>query len=168
MDVNFVACRAVTEQMLLALVIWREARGESIPCRIAVGFTVLNRVGRPSWWGRDVCDVIGKAWQYSSMTARGDVQLTTWPKLTDQTWLESLTLAAQILAGAVSTPTPGADSYHDLSVGTPKAMATGRFCGQIGRIKFFDVDHDFEAMTLKASKDEFGEKLRAWLADAKR
>jgi len=60
---------------LLALMLWREARGESDEAKIAVAHTVVNRVAHPGWWGRTVDDVIAKKWQYSSMTDPGDPQL---------------------------------------------------------------------------------------------
>lgn len=164
MEPDYITCRTTTERFLLGLVVWREARGEGNLGRTAVAFSVMNRVARPSWWGWDLCEVIGKKWQYSSLAAPGDPQLILWPKLTDRSWLECLTIAAQVLGGQLRNPVPGADSYHDISIDTPAAMATGRACGQIGRLKFFDVDHDYEQAAAAADTSDFGEKFRAWLA----
>lgn len=169
MTPNYAACRTVTEQFLLGLTVWREARGETELGRVAVAHSVLNRVARPSWWGRDLCEVLGKKWQYSSLAAPGDPQLILWPRIEDHSWLECLTVAAQVLAGAVSNPVPGADSYHDVSIGTPATMATGRYCGQIGRLRFFDLDRDFESAAIVATPrvgepDPFIDRLNKWLA----
>ena len=42
---------------------------------------------------------------------------------------------------------PGADSYHDTSIAAPEWTAKARHCGQSGRIRFYDMDHDYEAET---------------------
>ena len=138
-----------TQTFYLALAIWREARGEPQLGRTAVGYSILNRVARPSWWGRTVDEVITKKWQYSSLTDPRDKQLTRWPLLSDISWQECLGVAMQLLfpgvaAAPVDNPVPGADSYYDVSITAPKWTVTARKCGQVGRIIFYDVDHDYE------------------------
>src|SRR3990172_8445425 len=93
---------------MLALVGWREARGEVLPVRIAVMYSVLNRVERPAWWGRSVLEVVGKLWQYSALTAPGD---------------------PNVLEYRVANPMPGADSYHDVSIPQPGWAGAARFWG---------------------------------------
>src|SRR6185295_16250998 len=68
------------EITLLALTIYREARGEPHEAQIAVAHTVKNRISKPGWWGTDIVSVLTKKWQYSSLTDPNDTQLTTWPK----------------------------------------------------------------------------------------
>lgn len=128
----------------LALVLWREARGESIEAKAGVAYAILNRVARPSWWGKSVTGVLFKKWQFSSMTDPNDRQLTTWPDENDPSWAACLSLANVVISGGAINPVPGADSYHDISIQPPKWTATARFVKQIGRIKFYDVDHDWE------------------------
>ncbi len=132
------------DRTFLALALYREARGESHECKIAVACSIMNRVGRPSWWGKDVMSVLFKKWQYSSLTASKDPQLTTWPQSNDPVWQECLTIADQIFHGELTDPVPGADSYYDISIPPPNWTKTARFVAQIGRIKFYDVDHDYE------------------------
>lgn len=140
--------RILTEHFFLGLCDFREARGESEECQIAVICSILNRVQRKSWWGDSVVHVLKKKWQYSSLTAPNDPQLTLWPDWDDPAWLRALGAARQGLRGEFEHPLPGADSYHDVSIAMPATLASARFCGQIGRILFYDVDHDYEREAL--------------------
>lgn len=134
--------RAISEQVFLGLVVWRESRGESDECRAAVAYSVLNRVARPAWWGKSVMSVIAKKWQYSSMTAFGDPQLVIWPTDTDPSWWECLEIAGAAMRGEIPNPVPGADSYFDLSIPAPKWAKPEMFVRQIGRIRFYNLDRD--------------------------
>ena len=129
---------------LLAITLWREARGESKECIAGVAYCILNRVERPSWWGKTVYGVVTKKWQFSSMTDPRDKQLALYPDENDPYWEKCLMVADGVLSGAISNPVPGADSYHDISIHSTKWTKDARFVEQIGRIKFFDVDHDYE------------------------
>jgi N-acetylmuramoyl-L-alanine amidase len=136
------------DRTFLALCLWREARGENRLTRIGVAMAVMNRVNRPSWWGKNLTEVLFKKWQFSSLTDPNDRQLTTWPLPNDLSWQECLDLACQVIDKAVPNSVPGADSYFDISIPAdqwPKWTATARFVCQLGRIRFYDVDHDYEA-----------------------
>jgi N-acetylmuramoyl-L-alanine amidase len=134
------------EVTVLALLVWREARGESRAAKVAVAATVLNRVKRPTWWGSTVLSVCFKKWQYSSLTDPHDPQLTTWPSVFDGSWIECLQVAQNVLHGAERTTMPGADSYFDESIAAPP-WATPETCvGRIGRLKFYNVDRDHETV----------------------
>ena len=68
------------EKFLGALVLWREARGESIDARTAVWHVILNRTVDPQRrWPRTISGVILQPLQFSSMTAPGDPGLRSWP-----------------------------------------------------------------------------------------
>jgi spore germination cell wall hydrolase CwlJ-like protein len=129
-----------------ALTLWREARGESTLTKTAVMFSILNRVYRPCWWGTDVMSVVFKKWQYSSLTAPTDPQLTTWPKSSDSTWQECLEIARGVICGDTTfvNPVPGADSYFDDSIQAPNWTNKARFVRKLGRLSFYDVDFDYE------------------------
>lgn len=138
--------RHACEVTVLALLVWREARGcASRGARVAVAGTVLNRVRRPSWWGTSVLAVVFKRWQYSSLTDPHDPQLTTWPSSFDAIWLECLEVAANVLDGTEATTMPGADSYFDASIAPPAWATRKTYVGTIGRLTFYDVDRDHEA-----------------------
>ena len=146
MDLSADHSRAV-ELVFLALVAWREARGEPHEAKLGVAFSLMNRVARPSWWGRDVLSVATKKWQYSSLTDPKDRQLTTWPGPAEDAWLECLEIAGHVLEDKVRNPVPGADSYYDISIPPPKWADPACFVGQLGRIRFFDLDKDYQEGT---------------------
>jgi cell wall hydrolase len=168
-----IACKDGTEHYILALTIWREARGEKAEAQHGVAFTVLNRVARPGWWGRTIDDVCTKRWQYSSLTDPKDPQLTKWPLVSDPSWRASWIAAGEVLDGVVTNLVPGADSYYDDSIAAspPVWSKTARFVGKMGRLNFFDVDRDHEMpMVVKAvpppppGSDDFDARLRAFLS----
>lgn len=128
------------DRVFLALMIWREARGESDLARLAVGYTVVERIrSGAKWWGDDVLSVIACKWQYSSFTDPRDKQLTTWPRSTDLAWQKCLSIADMVLSGAVTNPAAGADSYFDTSISAPNWATPERHVIDIGRLKFYKV-----------------------------
>lgn len=137
------------EISLLALTIWREARGESHDAKIAVAHTVKNRVENPSWWGKEYISVLTKKWQYSSMTDPKDTQLTNWPQANDHVFEECLAVASLVIGGVYNSPLKGIDSYFDDSLqgdARPKWAKEHpeRFVGKIGRLNFYNLDMDTE------------------------
>jgi spore germination cell wall hydrolase CwlJ-like protein len=160
------AAKMVCDVFFLGLVVWREARGASHEAQVAVASSVMNRVKRPSWWGTDVSSVAGKRWQYSSLAAPGDAQLTLWPLLSDPTWLACLGVAYDVIHSEEPNPLPGADSYYDDSIAPPKWTKGARLCGKIDNLNFYDVDNDWEAEAMVATvpgASDFDAKLRAFL-----
>lgn len=134
----------IQDVFMLALVIWREARGEPHTGKIAVGYSIMNRVQRPSWWGDSVLSVVGKKFQYSSMTDPNDKQLTFWPQPTDPRWIECLAAARDIYEHNVPNPVPGADSYFADTIPPPKWATPDKFVDKIGHHSFYNMDHDLE------------------------
>lgn len=137
------------EIALLALTIYREARGELHDAKICVAHTVMNRVNKPGWWGNDIITVLTKKWQYSSLTDPHDRQLTTWPKTDDDAFEECLTVAERVVTGVYNSPLKGIDSYYDDSLQgdtRPKWAKEHpeRFVGKIGRLNFYNLDQDVE------------------------
>lgn len=143
----------MAERVFLALCLYREARGEPQLAKVAVALSVLNRVRRPSWWGSDVLGVLFKKWQYSSFTDPHDRQLTVWPQRDDQAWQECLDVAISVLEGFWDrvNPAPCADSYHDVSIASPAWARREMFVTRIGRLKFYNVDLDYEAVKGEAA-----------------
>lgn len=132
------------DRVWLAFVTWREARGEGVEGRVAVMFSILNRVQRPSWWGTSIQTVLFKKWQYSSLTDPNDPQLTKWPSDEDPSWKACLSTAFEVMGGRMENPVPGADSYHDISIPSPYWATPEMFVKQVGRLKFYNVDLDYE------------------------
>jgi spore germination cell wall hydrolase CwlJ-like protein len=139
------AAAILCDHFYLALAVWREARGESAEGQVAVACSIINRVANPKWWGTTVDEVITKRWQYSSLTDPKDPQVSrSWPTVKDPSWLLALGVAHDVLEGGPVNPMPGADSYHDSSISPPFWTTKSRYCGKIGRLFFYDVDHDYE------------------------
>ena len=128
----------IYELFLLALCIWREARGEILDSKRGVAWVVRNRAAHSSWWGTDVSSVILKPAQFSSFNAN-DPNAVKWPSPQDASWLASLEIASEVLAGAVPDLTGGATYYFDDSIAqNPPAWAAQlEPCAKIGRLNFF-------------------------------
>ena len=101
------------ETVMLALVMWREARGEGRDGMRAVGHVVRNR--HKAGWG-SVVDCITKKNQFTSMSVPGDGQLTRWPKTGE--FLNTLHDANRILDGSDGDLTKGALYYANLEIAT--------------------------------------------------
>jgi len=133
-----------SDKTFLALTVWREARGETKEVQAGIAHVVLNRVARPSWWGKDIMSVCFKKWQFSSLTDPNDRQLTTWPASSDPSWQQCLQVASDVVDGIVKNPVPGADSYYDISIPAPKWATAEVFVSQIGRVRFYNLDRYIE------------------------
>jgi len=132
------------ERAMLALLVWREARGETHQAKVAVAFSVLNRVKSPKWWGTTLGAVIAKKWQYSSMAAPGDPNLILYPLPQDLSFQDSMRAVNVALAGIEANIVVGADSYYDVSIVPPKWAKPEQFVKQVGAFRFFNTDGDIE------------------------
>jgi len=124
------------EFSLLALCIWREARGESLTGKIAVGWSIRNRVEKPSWWGTSYPEVILKPWQYSSFN-HGDPNATLYPGTKDFAWIDCLDAAEAAYTAHTPDPTGGATHYYATSMAPPTWASTGKMTVEIGNHRFF-------------------------------
>lgn len=95
---------------LLALCIWREARGEGMLGKRGVGHVVSNRVSHNKFFGHDVRSVILKPWAFSSFNAN-DPNADKWPADADPSWMDSQTAAKQVLSWNDPDLTSGALYY---------------------------------------------------------
>jgi spore germination cell wall hydrolase CwlJ-like protein len=130
----------VYELALLALVAWREARGEGEAGLIAVCWAIRNRVEHPKWWGDSYSTVIVKPWQFSSMTAPGDPMLLKWPVQPDEVFGQCLEIADGVIHGTIPNPIGEADSYYATTIKAPYWAKEEQFVVQIGRHKYFNTD----------------------------
>lgn len=126
--------------VFLTLLVWRESRGQEWKAQYAVACSVMDRVKNPGWWGHDVQSVVFKPWQYSSLTAKKDPQLSTWPEnAADSSWVSCLTFARAAYDGGVNNPAPDADSYYDVSIPAPSWAHPQLFVIQIGKLRFYNL-----------------------------
>lgn len=114
-----VACHAgpspaQSEDLLLALTMWGEARGEGYDGMRAVGHVIRNRAISPRF-PSDVTDVIFQPNQFAVWEGPiSDPELTSGPDL--RAWRVALPLADAILRGCDPDPTRGALYYHTQAV----------------------------------------------------
>lgn len=129
------------EYCLLALCVWREARGESWQGKLGVAWSIRNRVMRPgqTWWGDDWETVILKRWQYSSFNADDpNARLIPGDPTTDFSWAQCLSVAEDVYSNSVADPTNGATHYHAASMNPPPKWAeTAQFKVQLGNHLFY-------------------------------
>ncbi len=108
-----------SDVVLLARLIYGEARGGSDELKIAVAYTALNRLGKESWYGKTLKEVILKHSQYSCFN-KNDPNL---PKLQNpckfeapSVWQKCLYIASLVLSRQAKDPTNGATHYHTSKV----------------------------------------------------
>ncbi len=122
---------------LLAIAIWREARGEPNEGKIAVGEVIRNRVDDSRWpdtWE----DVILQPWQFSAFN-KGDPNATKFPDPTTRAWLDCYAAACSVYEiGPEKGYANGANHYCAVSV-HPSWARTDKLVAQIGRHKFYKL-----------------------------
>lgn len=120
-------------RFLLALCIWREARGESYRGKVLVGTTIRNRV-EDTRWPNTYAGVITQRMQFSSFNL-GDPNALKFPMEGDAAWAESLRAADDVLSGA---PMTTANHYHTLAV-TPVWSRPDKIVATEGSHVFFQL-----------------------------
>jgi hypothetical protein len=108
----------IQDQVILALTMWRENRGGGIAGMQSVANVVMNRAVQRKTSAFVECL---RPLQFSSLTAKGDPELTLWPQETDEYWVSALLLAAKAAEGTLEDITGGADLYY-----APKGLVTTR------------------------------------------
>jgi len=109
---------SLRDQDLLALCIWREARGEGLLGKRGVGHVVLNRVNARSFFGQDVQSVILKPFAFSSFNP-SDPNADQWPTGIDPSWTDSTNAAEAVLSGQDTDLTSGALYYFSPPLTAP-------------------------------------------------
>ena len=105
----------------LALVSWREARGEGLSGIVAVMNAILNRVGFPGF-AKTLHDVIFGRNQFTSMSVPSDPQFSLMPSANDALFAMCADNARQLLANREHDITNGAHYYCN-----PKTATSGWF-----------------------------------------
>jgi N-acetylmuramoyl-L-alanine amidase len=107
-----------SDLFMLAICMWREARGDGRDGMVAVGCVVRNRVTRH---GTTYYAEVVKPWQFSSISAHGDPQLGLYPLEADPSWQTAQLLATDIANGNIQDSTQGATLYYANSIPFPKS-----------------------------------------------
>lgn len=99
---------AMLNRFMLALCVWREARGETPRGRRLVATVIHNRVADRRW-PKDYVAVIEQPKQFSSFNA-DDPEVTKFPRVDDAQWADCVAAADDTFAAA--TPLTTANHYH--------------------------------------------------------
>jgi N-acetylmuramoyl-L-alanine amidase len=119
--------------MMLALCIWREARGEPLEGKLMVGQVVENRVNDRRW--PDTFEsVILQKWQFSAFNPN-DPNALKLPTKPDQEWLESLAAASHVVRYA---PVTDANHYHVTGL-HPKWEDPNKVVARVGHHVFYKL-----------------------------
>ena len=104
------------DEYMLARCLYLEDRSGGYNGMVAVGSVVRNRVlrDRCSYYAEVV-----RRLQFSSITAKGDPELTLYPGETDPAWVEAQAIAASIIDGSIADTTQGATLYYAASIPFP-------------------------------------------------
>lgn len=131
-----------TEQMILARAIWGEARGASKKARIAVAWSIKNRLDFKAEWDTYHNIILDPA-QYSAFWEQppDDYNLKALrnplKKANDlQKWKETYKIAEQIIKEEISDPTDGANHYYDDSILTPNWATKNNLKIEIDNLNF--------------------------------
>jgi spore germination cell wall hydrolase CwlJ-like protein len=121
---------------LLALCIYREARGESFLGKRGVGCVVRNRVDAHTYFGHDYPSVILKPYQFSSFNAN-DPNTNVWPADGDPVWIECLAEANDVLAGCDDVSNGALFYFSPPLTAPPRAWGAVVATAHIGHLNFY-------------------------------
>ena len=99
----------IQDQVIGALCAYRENRQSGQPGLQSILNVLQNRARRD---GTNVYEEATARLQFSSLTAKGDPELTLWPVDADPQWQMALSLAAQAAAGTLADLTSGSTLYY--------------------------------------------------------
>lgn len=121
-------------EFMLALCVWREARGESKRGKELVAQTILNRT-KDKRWPSTVVGVVTQRKQFSSFNA-GDPNALLFPTEGDKAWKESVEAAEKVIA--LTAPLTLANHYHTKDV-APKWADSSRIVDREGHHIFYKL-----------------------------
>lgn len=114
---------------VMARTIFGEARGETYYGKLAVGWSIRNRVTmdlwgdkKPDWWGETISGVCLKKWQYTCHSDHNAAKLAK-VSLDDDAFKECFQAALCVITGWVPDPVFGATHYQ--VVGTNAKWSIG-------------------------------------------
>lgn len=122
-------------RLLLALCIWREARGQSTEAKRAVGWVIRNRTLDQRWPSNTV-GVILQPYQFSCFN-RDDPNVNKYPRFDDKDFEE----CCSVVEWPGLDPTKGANHYHSLPNGSawPNWAIESKRVMTIGPFKFYKL-----------------------------
>lgn len=121
---------------LHGLCVWREAEGASPDAKLAVAWSIQNRVNARTWFGSSLVHVILKKFQYSSFSA-GNPRSLLFPDEAEVAWQECVAAVEAVWEKSQPDPTDGADSYYSTDIAPPDWAKPEQFKAQIGPFRFY-------------------------------
>jgi N-acetylmuramoyl-L-alanine amidase len=131
------------QDVLFAMLIFGEARGEPFSGKCGVASVVRNRVEHPRWWGKSLKEVILKPFQFSCFNI-GDPnrEKLLWPLKHEENtvWDECYEVAVGTIKNDLPDITNHADHYFDDSIGLPHWAKQELMTKKIGRLNFYRLE----------------------------
>jgi spore germination cell wall hydrolase CwlJ-like protein len=100
---------------VLALTLYREARGEGEQGMLAVGCVIRNRAIA---YNKSIFEICTAKNQFTSMTVHDDPETTLWPSVSDVAWKSAQDIASKILNIGTQDITGGALYYANVATTT--------------------------------------------------
>jgi N-acetylmuramoyl-L-alanine amidase len=126
------------DRAVMALTVWREARGESYAAKIGMAWVIRNRsedAGKR--WHRSIAEVCLQPLQFSCYNPT-DPNAVKMPRLKDLSFVECLSAVVEVMKAEAVDPTRGANHYHALAPGKEPAWADeSKLTAIIGRTRFY-------------------------------
>lgn len=136
-----------TAEMILARIIFGEAEGASEKAKLAVAWTIKNRVlaQRAREWGLTYHAVILKTDQYEALRKEKRLEKLRDPLNTDDekvkgAWYESYRIAEAVIKGNLSDPTDGATNFYSTPIISIPSWATeNRYKISLDNLHFYKL-----------------------------
>ncbi len=137
----------LSDEDMLCLAIYGEARGEPYEGKVAVAWVIMNRHNNPNFpfRGNTLKDTILYPWQFSAFNCSDPnrAKLEALAKNLDKakenipSLRESCEVARKVMSGEIPDPTGGADHYFADYIDPPEWADPDKEVAQIGRHKFY-------------------------------
>ncbi len=133
-----------SEEMILARLVFGEARSQIREAKIWVASVVPNRIDAKTWWGSTIHDVILKDQQFESFNKDNKNRSFIENPLIDsnqkQSWRDSYEVAKGILNGDISV-SPEVTHFHDPRLSQEyfieHIIPKGKFLKRVGNLYFY-------------------------------
>lgn len=125
----------INRLFMLALAVYREARGEPFQGKLLVAQTIENRV-QDRRWPDTYVSVITQPWQFSAFNKQ-DPNVVVFPKENDLAWVESVRAAAYVIYRDDKVTT--ANHYFAKSIPLPKWADMSKMVTEYGGHVFLDL-----------------------------
>lgn len=137
-----------SDTILLARLLFGEARGESREYKINVAYSVLNRTGQRKWWGNTLNEVILKPHQYSCFNKNDPNYKGVMDPLSVSSgaWNECVQVARYVLSNPNQDTTNGATHYYSTWIPSPSwtsekdPVKVIQNCDGIHQTKFYKLE----------------------------